>query len=420
MSAITNGAVLPASTQPRLSTLIWLLGATQIVGIGSIYYSYALLAPGVAAELHTSLPFLFGMLSIGLFVGGLGSPRIGRWVDRLGGPAVLCTGSIVTAAVFLLLGLAPNIEIFAGGVILLQVVSVAALFGAATPTLAHYGGAGAHRAIAFLTALVGLSSTIFFPLIGVLETSVGWRGTYFAMAAMHLFIALPIHFWLYRRLPFVPVVQTLPAPGDAPPTRTDIGSVKGVHRRFAFWAVGISFALSGAIAQAVAFQVVPVLQGIGLGASAYVVGMILGPAQVVIRFGQVIIFRKTHPLDMGLLSSVCLPLSIILLLLGFPPLIAGIAFVTLYGLGQGLNAIVSGTLPLDLFGRMGYAELLGKMAMIRVLLSAPAPFALSFLWEAFSLEVALYVFIAMGVVAVIPLIMLKLRLTRAGDMPTRA
>lgn len=418
-------AVIPADLPvpralPKLSSLVWLLGVSQIIGVGTIFYSYALLVPGVAAELHAEPPFLFGMLSIGLFVGGLASPRIGRFVDRVGGPIVLCIGSAVTAAMFAVLGLAPSTPVFAGGVILLQVVAIAAMFSAANPTLAHFGGTGAQRAIALLVALVGFSSTIFLPLIGVLETYLGWRGTYFVMAGMHLFISLPIHLWLYRHLPFTPMPHIRSEAGH-PTSTLDTGTLAaGSLRRLAFWAVGISFALTGAIAQAIAFQIVPVLQGVGLGTAAFLVGMILGPAQAVIRFGQAVIFRRTHPLIMGLISAACLPVSILVLCLPLPPLAAGLIFVTIYGLGQGLNAIVSGTLPLELFGRAGYAEMLGRMALIRVLLSAPAPFMLSAVWAGAGLTVALSVFIAMGIVAVIPLIVLRSRMMRAGVTLARA
>ena len=63
--------------------------------------------------------------------------------------------------------------------------------------------------------------------------------------------------------------------------------------------------------------------------------------------------------------------------------------------------------------------MLGRMALIRVLLSAPAPFMLSAIWAGAGLQIALSVFIAMGVVAVIPLIVLRSRMTRAGVSLTR-
>ena len=61
------------------------LGVTQIIGYGSIYYAYPILAPAIAAEFGVQEPVLFGILSAGLLLGGLASPVLGRQIDRFGG-----------------------------------------------------------------------------------------------------------------------------------------------------------------------------------------------------------------------------------------------------------------------------------------------------------------------------------------------
>ena len=61
---------------------IWALGATQIIGYGTLYYSYSILAPGVAAELGLSLQWVFAILSASLLASAILAPVAGRWADR--------------------------------------------------------------------------------------------------------------------------------------------------------------------------------------------------------------------------------------------------------------------------------------------------------------------------------------------------
>lgn len=384
--------------------VIWLLGITQLIAIGSVFYSFALLAPGVSGEFDIALPLLFAMLSVGIALSGFVSPWIGRLVDRVGGARVMTAGSALTAGAMLLLAASPNVYVFGAGTILLQTVSVAALFGVAAPTVTQFVGGGAPRAITLLTVIMGLSATAFLPLIGLLDAQFGWRGCYVGLALIHLFIALPCHASLLRLPRVAP-----PRPGTGV-TEAPEGAIRPADRRFAFWAVAISLSLSSSVAMGIAFQLVPILLGTGLGAVAFAVAAILGPAQVVIRIAQATVLRNVGPLPLAIATSICLGLSIGILLLGAPPLIAAIVFVSVYGLAQGLAAIISSILPLDLFGRQGYGEMLGRMALMRVLFNAPAPFILTTLWETFGLNTALLAFLLIGLASAVPLLLVRQRL----------
>ncbi len=65
------------------------LGFTQILGYGTSFYLLAVLAAPIARETGWDLPQIAAGLSIGLFVGGLAAPMIGRLVDGFGGRPVL-------------------------------------------------------------------------------------------------------------------------------------------------------------------------------------------------------------------------------------------------------------------------------------------------------------------------------------------
>src|SRR6185437_11008220 len=68
------------------------LGVTQILSWGSIFYTPVLILPLVAAERGWSISFAMAGFSVGLLVAGLTSPYVGRAIDRFGGHVVMTAG----------------------------------------------------------------------------------------------------------------------------------------------------------------------------------------------------------------------------------------------------------------------------------------------------------------------------------------
>ena len=107
-----KAAVGPAS---RLS--VWLLGFTQIIGYGALYYGFAILAEDMARSLAMAGVRVFGAFSLALLAGGLIAPMVGRRIDRHGAAKVMAVGSIAAAGSLLMTAWAPNPVTFATGLI---------------------------------------------------------------------------------------------------------------------------------------------------------------------------------------------------------------------------------------------------------------------------------------------------------------
>src|ERR1700712_731703 len=73
------------------------LGVTQIIAWGTIFYSPVLTAPLIVAETGWSLSFVMGGFSLGLLIAGLVSPFVGRSIDRYGGHVVMAVGALIAA-----------------------------------------------------------------------------------------------------------------------------------------------------------------------------------------------------------------------------------------------------------------------------------------------------------------------------------
>ena len=160
------------------------LGLTQIIGYGTLYYSFSILAPGMAKDLDISLEQVFGVFSASLFVGGLSAPIIGKQMDRIGAATVLTLGSILSALTLALCAWSPSIVVFAIAEVLIEVASGMVQYQAAFAALVENDPKTASRSITYLTLIGGFASTIFWPISAALMGYLTWREIYVAFAAL--------------------------------------------------------------------------------------------------------------------------------------------------------------------------------------------------------------------------------------------
>jgi hypothetical protein len=73
------------------------LGVTQILSWGALFYPPVLTVPLIATDHGWSRSFAMAGFSVALFVGGLCSRYIGGAIDRLGGHVVMPVGSLLGA-----------------------------------------------------------------------------------------------------------------------------------------------------------------------------------------------------------------------------------------------------------------------------------------------------------------------------------
>src|SRR3569833_3911705 len=165
------------------------LGVTQILAWGGIYYTPGLIVPLIAREHGWSMSFAMGGFSFALLAAGLAAPYVGRAIDRFGGHGVMTIGSLTGALGLVLLTFADNRIAYVAVWILLGVALSASLYDAAFGTLGRIFGAAARRPLTALPLAGGFASTVGWPATQFLREAVGWRGTYGIYAALLLIIA---------------------------------------------------------------------------------------------------------------------------------------------------------------------------------------------------------------------------------------
>ncbi|MGK9170296.1 arsenite efflux MFS transporter ArsK [Inquilinus limosus] len=399
-----TGAAGPISER-RLLGVVAGLGLTQIIGYGTLYYSFSILAAGMAADIGWSQDGVYGAFSGALLVGALIGPRCGRWVDRHGAGRVMAFGSVASAFALIGCALAPGPIGFSLGLIAIQLASSFVLYEVAFPALVQVAGFGARRSITHLTLIAGFASTLFWPLTAAMQDHFTWREVYLVFAALHLLLCLPVHLWLRSLARLAGPAAHLAGVAAVP---EDEGRRQDQRALLILTMTG--FSLGGFVSSAVLVHMVPLLGALGLGAGL-LVGSLFGPAQVLSRFLTMTAGRRASPVGLAIIAAGLPPLALGLLLLGAPALVAAIGFAVLFGLGSGLNSIVRGTVPLALFGRSGYAERLGWISSIVHIVSALAPFLFAAVLDRLGAPAALWLVAGLGGLAA--LVFLEIR-RRAG------
>lgn len=396
----------PAPSLPtnrrKVVALAAILGVTQTVGYGTLYYAFGVLAPLMSKDTGLSLAGVFGLFSLALAASGLIAPRAGRIMDRQSPAMVMTLGSALCAASLALWAVLPGQASFAIFTVIVELCSILVLYEAAFVTAARLVPLGdARSTITGITFVAGFASTVFWPLTQWLATFLTWREVYLVYAIMQIAICLPLHALVWRSFPLEAEVAR---PAGTPAAANGAIADPAARRRvFALLIVG--FSAQSFVIAAVHLHLIGLLGGLGMAASAAFVGAMLGPSQVaarMIEFAGSTRFSATPAL---VFCAVSLPVALLILLAGAPALAAALVFALMFGAGQGLSYVVRGTLPLQVFGRDGYGEITGWFNSARLYVAAFAPFATAVLFENAGVAVAVGCLAAMAAIAGVALVM---------------
>lgn len=373
----------------RRQRLIAAVGVAQILSWGSSYYLLAILARPMAADTGWPFAWIIGGVSIGLLVAGLAAVRVGHAIERHGGRPVLATSAGLIATGLGTLSLSPSLPVYLLGWIVLGMGMGAGLYDAAFSSLGRIFGDKARSAITTLTLWGGFASTVCWPISAYLVETIGWRGACATYAAVQLVIVLPLYLVVIPREPARDASAK-----DAKPAGGSPGDLLSARRKIAFAILAAMMTISGTVAALLSVHFIAMLQAGGLSlAAAVATGTLLGPAQVASRIVEMVSGGRHHPMWTLGISVTLSAGGLVLLWLGFA--IPAVALVA-YGAGNGLWSIARGTVPLRLFGSVGYAVLLGRLATPSLIAQAAAPFVGALLLDGLGPEGTLSVLVALA------------------------
>lgn len=345
-------------TRDRL--VVPILGLGQVVAFASSYYLLGVLADPMAAAFTVPPASVFTALSAAFLISAVLTPLAGRWTEWHGGQLVLAGSNVAFAAALGLMAAAPTPQALWLGVAALGFGMGVGLYGTAFSVVVGLRGAEARPGITAVSLIGALGGGIGWPISRWAAETWDWRAACLLWAVAHLAVCLPLALALLPRAPKVDLKPDLPLT----PIVWDRRMIQ----------LAVLFAGAWTVATAMGAHLPRLLADLGLsaGTAAWAAGLMAACA-VAARLFDLIVLRRSHPVLVARIGTVCHPLGAAGATL-FAPLVA-----IGQGLGNGLLSVASGVLPLHVFGPDRYAV---RQAMIltpaRYLqAAAPAAFALA-------------------------------------------
>jgi predicted MFS family arabinose efflux permease len=367
------------------------LGIGEILGYGTTLYLPAVLARPIASDTAWPLPWIVAGLTIGSLTAGVIAHRVGHAIHIRGGRPVMIAGTLLLSVGLIGLGLAPTLPLHLLAWVVIGAGMAGSLYDAAFATLGTLYGAEARKAITAVTLFGGFASTICWPLGAFFVEWLGWRGTCFAFAVLHLGVTFPFYWFVLphgsdRRAPDASRAQ---APGMGVATKMEPS-----REWLLFGLMATVFSLGWGISSILSVHLLAIMQARGLElASAVALGALVGPSQVGGRLFEMILGKRYRSIHTLLISVVLVAAGLALLAAGQATVAAGLVA---YGAGIGIASIARGTLPLSIFGPENYAIWVGRLAGPALVAGAVAPVLGAFLLDGAGPSITLYVLVGLA------------------------
>jgi MFS family permease len=374
---------------------VLVLGVTEILAWGTLFYPPVLTVPLIAHERGWSMSFAMGGFSLALLTAGLVSPRVGRLIDRYGGHRVMPVGSLLAALGLVLIVYADHAAAYLAVWMLLGVATAATLYDPAFATLGRIFGGAARRPITVLTLAGGFASTVSWPVTHLLLEAVGWRGTYLVYAAVLAVVAAPLHAFALAR-------SRADAATVRPEQSAQAPSVVLPPSGWPFLLVAAAFAAYAFVPSGLSAHLLAIFGRAGIDAATVVaIGALFGPAQVAARICELMFAHGVHPLHIARFAVAMLLAAFALLALIGISVAAAACFAVMFGMANGLLTIARGAVPLALFGPAGYGHLVGRIGGPYLVMQAIAPLVLAVVAERASDPMVLAVVAAFAAISFI-------------------
>lgn len=352
-----------------LRQVVTVLGISQIVSWGCLYYGFATLQSSITADTGWSATSVAGAFSVAQLVSAVVGLWVGRHLDAYGPRAVMTAGSLVAVPGMVTVAVAPSLVVFYAGWVLVGAAMAGTLYPPAFAALTRWGGHRRVRALTTVTLAGGLASTVFAPLAATVDAAWGWRTAYVVLMVVAAVVTVPLH-WQGLRRPW-PLLDG--GRSVVPALRAPTVQVVSCRPFLMLAAANTLVALS---VFAVVVNLVPMLraQGMDTRTAAVVLGL-GGVGQVLGRVGYARFAAATGVTTRGVIVVGAVAVFTAAFALSPPVTAVVIVLGMLLGLARGLYTLVQATAVTDRWGLASYGRLNGVLTAPALAASALAPFA---------------------------------------------
>lgn len=366
---------------------VWVAAVSfaQLVSWGSLFYTFSLLMPGLESDLGLSRVTVSGAFSAALLASGVAGVAVGHWIHAGHGRLVMSAGSLVAATMLIAHAFITQAWMLYAVWIVLGLAMGAVFYEPIFAITIRRWPHDYRRPIIHITFLGGLASTAFIPLGAVLIAQLGWRDSCLVLAAFHLLVCLPIHWFMLREPPRLASADTpaaMPPAADSMPVAARASDFRSLALSPAFLLITAAMVASSLVSSALSAHMVPMLAERGLPMTwAVAVPASIGVMQVVGRLILLMFEGRFEPRRLDVAIMMATPCALIVLATGGHSVIAALIFAAVYGLGNGLITIVKATAIAAYVNRERVAQLAGLQTLPVAAAKAVGPVLMAAMWS---------------------------------------
>lgn len=355
----------PAADSRRAWTMAWMLGWTEMVSWGILYYAFSALLVPIQNEFGWSTGAITGAYSLALLISGLIAPAVGRYIDRHGARGIMTAGSILGTILMVAWSRVDSLVSFYLVWIGIGIAFAGTLYDPAFAAIAPWFRENRGKAMLIITFLGGLASTIFLPLTGYLEEHFGWRDALLVLAAV-LAIGTILPHWFVIRAPQRSVSERSYRPTT---------SWRSLARSVWFRRLSLAFFLQSFTSAGVTVHMIAYLidRGVSPTTAAWTAGMI-GAAQTGARV-LVTVFEGKASTAMLTAIMFAAQMIAIVMLVAWPSGVVTILAALLLGIGKGALTLLRPAILLEHYNVQEFGGVNGSMASVLNAATAAAPVA---------------------------------------------
>jgi sugar phosphate permease len=366
------------------------LSAAETVSWGVLYYSFSVFIRPIEQETGWSRTEVTGAFSLALLVAGLAAIPVGHWLDARGARGLMTVGSVLGTVLFGAFATVESVPMLYGVWAGLGLVMAMVLYEPAFAVVATWFVRHRDRALTVLTLFGGLASTVIVPLAAWLLLRLGWRSAVMALAGILACTTIPLHGLLLRRDPSAvgrrPDGDPLPH-GHSPAEASGASpGLRPVLSDPAFWGFTGALVLASLATVATSVHLVPYLIGTGVpGPAAAAALAALGLMQLP---GRLLLAPLRRLLAWEWAAAmVFLVQASSLIVLSLATDGAGlVAFVCLFGLGNGMATILRASALAQLSGPERFGRVSGVVSLFSTPARAAGPLITSLAYATFGYE----------------------------------
>ncbi len=360
----------PGGLRPRLAVVLAALCVTEIVSWGLLYYAFPVLAPLISADTGWSSVSVSAAFSVALVVSALAGVAVGRFIDRHGPRRMMTTGSVLGVMALLVVASAPNLLAFFAGWVLAGAAMSGVLYPPAFVAITGWFTTRRLGALATLTLVAGLASTVFAPLVASAGAQLGWRGTYLWAAAVLAILTIPAHALVLRR----PWPASEHAHDDARAAEKAYTSAVVASPQFRLLTIGLTAVSVAMYAALLALVPLMLERGLTAQSAAWILGL-GGLGQVAGRLVYTALARRASLPVRTASVFVLVTVSIAALAVLPGPTGVLVTLSMMAGVGRGVATLLQATAVTDRWGPRAYGHLSGMLGLPVLLATALAPWA---------------------------------------------